>query len=450
MSGAPGLAADADLWPCGLAVLDGVRRIQQVNATLRDWLGLENDAPETLRFVDILSRAGRIYFETHLRPLLLMEGQFQEISMDLERRDGTRFGVFLNGRATFVDGQMVSAHICLFQNQQRHAFELELVARRRESDEYKSLVRSSPYAIVSVNSDRQILAWNPAAERLFGFTEAEALGERFDQLVIPPEDVDSVPGDLRRVAAGEIIRSEAERLHKTGTRLQVERSIAAVHDKSQGYSGFVVVYSDISARKATEAQIQTLLREINHRSKNLLSVVQVIAQQTGRLYQGDEFLAGFNKRLASLSSNQDVLIRSRGKDIDLETLARAQVAHLLDPNDAQISLGGPPVQLQESVSQAIGMAFFELATNAAKYGALSQDCGKVTLTWQITHGPDPALEISWLETDGPPVAPPRREGFGYQVTGPILEGTTSGETRHDYAPDGFRWTLRAPLDQVTP
>lgn len=441
---------DFDQWPCGLAVMDASGQLEKTNAFLRQWLGM--DAAEQgggVRFVDILSRAGRIYFETHLRPLLLVNGQFSEVSLELERPDGTRVAVFMNGRATLSKGRMVSAHFSMFRNEQRQAFEHELVAKRRESEAFKVLVGSSPYAIMSVRMDGTIRAWNPAAEQLFGYSEAEVIGQKFDEILVPPDDRKGLGDDLRRITSGETVRSETERLHKDGHRVQVERSIAAIHDVTQEYSGFVATYSDISARKASEAHIQTLLQEVNHRSKNLIAVVQVIARQTARMYEGSEFFSSFSKRLASLTSNQDTLLNSRGNHADLETLARSQFAHLVTPEDPRITVSGPAVQMNEATSQAIGMALFELATNAAKYGGLSKDTGSVTLSWVVAQGPDPKLEISWVESGGPPVSAPERMGFGSQVTGPILQGITSGETQREFQPDGFRWFFRAPLAKMT-
>jgi len=435
-----------DNWPCGLVVIDEAGQIHHINATLKRWLSVEGDLP-SLRFIDILSRASRIYFETHLRPLLLINGEFSEVSIDLERRDGTRVSVFINGSATLADGQMVEAHFSMFQNEQRHAFERELVAKRRENDEFKSLVRSSPHAIVSVDASSIIQAWNPAAEQLFGFSETEAIGQRFDRLLVPPQDLTAVADDLKSIAAGNTIRSETERLHKDGRRIHVERSVATIRNDMQEFSGFVATYSDISERKASEARIGTLIEEIHHRSKNLLSIVQVIARQTGHRYEGDEFISVFSKRLASLTLNQEILIRNQSTSVDLEALARGQFEHLFDPSDPRVTISGPEVQLNEAVSQAVGMAIFELVTNAAKYGALSQEEGTVILSWTITEGPASRLEISWIESGGPLVVEPTRKGFGYQVTGPILDNITSGQTCRDYASTGFRWSFSAPYHQ---
>ncbi|KKL84059.1 hypothetical protein LCGC14_1968540, partial [marine sediment metagenome] len=191
---------DFDQWPCGLAVMDASGQLERTNAFLRQWLGM--DAAEQgggVRFVDILSRAGRIYFETHLRPLLLVNGHFSEVSLELERPDGTRVAVFMNGRATLSKGRMVSAHFSMFRNEQRQAFEHELVAKRRESEAFKVLVGSSPYAIMSVRMDRTIRAWNPAAEQLFGYSEAEVIGQKFDEILVPPGDRKSLGEDLQRI-----------------------------------------------------------------------------------------------------------------------------------------------------------------------------------------------------------------------------------------------------------
>ena len=181
----------------------------------------------------------------------------------------------------------------------------------------------------------------------------------------------------------------------------------------------------------------------------MISVIQIIARHTERLHEGADFLSVFTKRLASLMSNQDILITGQGESADLELLARAQFAHLIDPTDPQVTISGPVVKLNQEVSRAVGMALFELVTNAAKYGALSQASGAVKLSWVITDGISPNIEISWVESDGPPVTAPTRKGFGSQVTGPILEGITSGRTSCDYSEKGFRWTLNAAFDQLT-
>ncbi|WP_069298323.1 sensor histidine kinase [Neptunicoccus sediminis] len=440
--------SDLDLWPGGLLVMDGDGMIIKTNATLRTWLGQDSAAQVSgARFVDILTRASRIFFETHLRPILIVEGAFSEVSLELERPDGSRFGVYVN--AERPNGQLGVAYFCLYRNEQRQSFERELVERRRESDEFRILVDSSPHAIVSSDRFFRIHAWNPAAEQLFGYSKEEVLGQRFDLLLIPEDELDELHKRVADVIAGEVLRSETLRLHRSGQKIHVERSFAAIRDENQTHAGFVTMYSDISERKKAETKIETLLHEINHRSKNLLSIVEVIARQTARSHAGDEFLPVFSNRLRSLASNQDILLRSGSTHVDLEELARAQFTHLEDVLDTRAKLSGPPVHLNESVSQAIGMAIFELVTNTAKYGALSQENGGVKLTWEITTGENPDLKMYWLETNGPPVTAPTRTGFGSQVTGLLLESTTSGETRHDFATDGLRWSFTAPVENLT-
>ncbi|GGA19882.1 PAS domain S-box protein [Neptunicoccus cionae] len=441
---------DLDLWPGGLMVINGDGVITTTNATLRSWLERDKVSLDgETRVVDILTRASRIFFETHLRPLLLLEGEFTEISLDLERPDGTRFGVYVNARAVRTDGELSEAYFCIFKNEQRQAFERELVDRRRDSDEFRSLVESSPHAIVSSDKDFKIHAWNPAAERLFGYTREEVLGQRFNQLLLPAEELPALDARIPDVIAGEVLRSESFRLHKNGQKINVERSFAAIRDENRTHTGFVTMYSDITVRKESEKKIQTLLHEINHRSKNLLTIVEVIARQTGRRYHGEAFLPIFSNRLRSLASNQDILLNSGSVYVDLEELARAQFTHLVDVADTQTSLSGPTVHLDESVSQAVGMAIFELVTNAAKYGALSQESGRVELSWEITSGEKPDLKMCWHETGGPPVTPPTGSGFGSQVTGLLLETTTSGETQREFAADGLLWCFTAPMAVLT-
>jgi two-component sensor histidine kinase len=138
---------------------------------------------------------------------------------------------------------------------------------------------------------------------------------------------------------------------------------------------------DISAQKAYEEQIRLLMREANHRAKNILSIVQAIARQT-TAREPEDFIRRFTERLQALSANQDLLVRNEWHGVDVEDLARAQLAHFADLVGSRIATHGPKLRLNAAAAQAIGLAMHELATNAGKYGALSTGKGRVDVGWR--------------------------------------------------------------------
>ena len=166
---------------------------------------------------------------------------------------------------------------------------------------------------------------------------------------------------------------------------------------------------DITDRKSAEEQAQLLMREVNHRSKNLLAVVQSIAHQMARGADPETFAARFAERLAGLASCQDLLVRSQWKGVDLKELVTAQLAHYQDLIGVRIHLGGSPVHISATAAQNLGMALHELATNAAKYGALSGAHGEVSITWGLSAEKD-EFTITWSESGGPPVTRSRAQG----------------------------------------
>jgi two-component sensor histidine kinase len=186
------------------------------------------------------------------------------------------------------------------------------------------------------------------------------------------------------------------------------------------------------------------MREVNHRAKNMLSVVSAIANQTATKNPQD-FIERFSERIQALSASQDLLIRNEWKGVKIEDLIRAQLAPFASLIDTRIAVRGPRLQLKPASAQAIGLALHELATNAGKYGALSTDNGRVDVFWATDDG---TLTISWTEREGPPVSAPKRRGFGTTVIGRMAEGSLSGTVDLDYAPSGLTWRLTCPAENT--
>src|SRR5215472_14887385 len=179
------------------------------------------------------------------------------------------------------------------------------------------------------------------------------------------------------------------------------------------------------------------MREVNHRAKNMLSLVQAIARQTAAR-EPEDFILRFTERIQALAANLDLLIRNEWQGVDVEDLVRAQLAHFADLIGSLIPVDGPRLRLNAAASQAIGLALHELSTNAAKYGALSVAAGCVDVGWRLDGD---VFIMSWTERNGPPVSRPERRGFGTTVVDSVAKRTVGGEVQLEYAPSGLIWRL---------
>lgn len=208
---------------------------------------------------------------------------------------------------------------------------------------------------------------------------------------------------------------------------------------------------DITFRKTHEERLRMLMRESNHRKKNLLAVVMGIARHTVA-YQPEDFLARFQARIHSLAAGYDLLIGNAWRGADLRQLIELQLAHLTDLVGKRIFIEGPKIQVGASISQPLGMALHELATNASKYGALSNSDGEVRIHWELDPPAHPVeattFRLSWTESKGPPVVKPSRKGYGTAVTGNMIEMAVSGEVRIAYETRGLIWSMSCPLSRL--
>jgi len=204
--------------------------------------------------------------------------------------------------------------------------------------------------------------------------------------------------------------------------------------------------TDITEQRDAERRIELLLMEVNHRSKNLLSVVQSMARRTAA--SGDDFIPRLEQRIAALAANQDVLVQRNWAPVPLRELIDAQLS-VIEQARAQTEVIGPDVVIQSKTAEAMSMALHELAHNAEKYGAYSTPKGRVVIGWQIAGaGPDAEFVLEWAESGGPEVDPPGSEGFGTRIIRDVPKARLGGEVEVDYARTGFRFTLHCPAGNV--
>jgi PAS domain S-box-containing protein len=320
----------------------------------------------------------------------------------------------------------------------------EMEAALRESRErfrwLASIVEFSDDAIVSKNLDRIITSWNKGAERIFGYLPEEAIGKPIT-ILIPPErqhEEDMITERLRRGVRTE--HFETVRRRKGGDLIDVSLTISPVRDADGKAVGASLIAQDITERKTREEREHLLMREVNHRAKNMLSVVDAIARQTATR-DPEHFVDHFSERIRALSANHDLLIRNSWQGVEVEDLVRAQLAPFADLIGSRMVVRGPRLRLNAASAQAVGLALHELSTNAGKYGAFANDTGRLDIGWW-TEGE--TFTMSWAERDGPPVSAPQRRGFGTVVMQEMAESSMDGKVDLEYAPSGVTWRLTCP------
>ncbi|MEW9614398.1 chemotaxis protein CheB [Shinella sp. S4-D37] len=324
------------------------------------------------------------------------------------------------------------------------------ITERRESELHAqrlaAIVRSSEDAIISKDMDGTIVSWNQGAERLFGYSNDEIVGKSVMTL-IPPDRHAEEAGIMDRVRRGDHIQHyETIRQRKDGSSVWVSLSISPIQDARGVVIGASKIARDTTERRLADEHRQILVGELNHRVKNTLAVVQSIASQTlGGASSMAEARDAFSSRLMNLAKTHDVLTRESWTGANLADI----VADTIKPHaggQSRFRIEGPCLQLAPSAALAVSMALHELSTNAAKYGALSTDMGRVEIFWRVEgDGEMRRLALRWRESGGPDVIKPTRKGFGSRLIGRALATELGGKVRVEYKPSGVVCTIVAPL-----
>jgi two-component sensor histidine kinase len=208
---------------------------------------------------------------------------------------------------------------------------------------------------------------------------------------------------------------------------------------------------DISHHKQAEARQQLLINELNHRVKNTLATVQSIASHTHRGAASPEaFRKTFDARLMALSKAHNLLTSRHWEGAGLQAILQQELAAHRGAGEPSIALTGEEITLGPRAALTLAMVFHELATNAAKYGALSAAAGDLTVSWTLKgEPPHRRLELVWIETGGPRVDPPRRRGFGSRLIERSITGELRGRIRVDYRPKGLSCLIEIPLSECS-
>jgi PAS domain S-box-containing protein len=322
----------------------------------------------------------------------------------------------------------------------------ELNLLRARFARYETALRGSQVTVYTQDGD---LRYTSISNPMLGRSIEEILGHT-DLEILPSDSSTALIAAKREVLrSGEAKRTEVSFEDAPGIRWH-DLHIEPLRNEAGDVVGLTCASVDVTERKEGEAHLRLLLRELTHRSKNLLAVIQAMARQTAR-HTGsvDSFLSQFGARLQALAASHDLLVRESWYGASLGELIRSQLGGYLDAPVNQVSIEGPAIALKPEAAQNLGLALHELAANAAKFGALSVPNGRVSITWsQRDHGDDNSVELDWHEQLGPKVKVRRKKGFGSMVIERNLARALDAEVDLKFDPSGLRCHIVIPPSQI--
>jgi PAS domain S-box-containing protein len=322
------------------------------------------------------------------------------------------------------------------------------ISERKRSDEalrlaeqnLRDFVENANVGMHWVGPDGIILWANRTELEMLGFTSEEYVGRHIAEFHADKPAIEDI---LDRLAKAETLQNYEARLRcKDGTIREVLINLNVLWESGK-FIHTRCVTRDVTDRKQAEEREKILAREVDHRAKNLLALVQAIVQLT----QADtvkDFKAAIEGRLQALSTAHTLLSQSRWAGASLHTLLADEIAPYKSEEISRAHIDGPEVMLEPKSAQAVAVVLHELTTNAVKYGGLSVPTGRLRVEW--SRG-ETQLVLRWSEAGGPPVKPPTRKGFGTRVVGRIVQAELEGQVQFDWNPAGLACEIIIPLDR---
>ncbi len=313
-----------------------------------------------------------------------------------------------------------------------------------------SIIESSQDAIISHDLEGIITSWNAGAEQLYGYSAPEAVGRSMSMLLgnALPDDWSQVLAKLEK--GQQVAHFDSSRTAKDGRPIGVSITISPVREVDGRVVGASVVARDISERQDAERKTRLLLGELDHRVKNILAIVSAVVSQTLKAGLPPEmFDIEVQGRIQAIAKAHGLLTQAGQGEMSLRAFITTELAPY-DRGEGSLVIEGDDMALTPKAGMALAMAVHELASNAAKYGALSTASGRLTVTWEVTGDVgDQTLAIAWAETGGPTVAPPSRRGFGTTLIERTLTHELDAEVNRAFLASGLRCAIQIPLkDEV--
>jgi PAS domain S-box-containing protein len=324
------------------------------------------------------------------------------------------------------------------------AWEVNLL--RARFARYETALRGSQVTVYTQDRD---LRYTSLSNPILGRPVEDVLG-RTDAELFRLDSGDTIVA-LKREAlnSGHSTRAEVCFEESQGARWH-DLHVEPLRNDNGEIIGLTCASIDVTERKEGEAHLRLLLRELTHRSKNLLAVIQAMARQTAR-HAGsiDGFLGQFGARLQALAASHDLLVRESWYGASIGELIRSQLAAHLEKSAGQVVIDGPDIALKPEAAQNLGLALHELAVNAEKFGALSVPSGRVSVTWKQRETAEGAfVDLDWREQLGPKVKPRRKKGFGSMVIEHNLARALDAKVALAFEPEGLHCNVMIPSSQT--
>ena len=448
MGGSAGFEQLFEAAPGYIAVVRGPEHVFEVaNAAYRRLVGgrdvigkrvidavPELDTQGYVELLDQVYRSGEPYLANSV-PVRLERGAGGEIE--------TRFISFIyqpirdeEGRVTgiFAEGVDVTP-----------AAEADL-ARRAAERRLQAVLDNASVAVFLMDEKQQCAYMNAAAERLTGYSLAETMGRPLHDVIHhtrpdgTPFPLEECPID-RAFPENNNMQGEEVFVHKDGHFYPVAFTASPIRDEASNTIGTIIEVRDISAEKAAAEHQRLLINELNHRVKNTLAIVQSLARQSLRdEISPAEAKQAFEGRLTALARAHDILTRRNWEAASIRQLVEETVGPY-GGEPGRFEIEGPDLPLEPETAVTLALALHELATNAAKYGALAGPEGRVTIRWSAEAG---RFHFAWQEAGGPPVQAPLSRGFGTRMMERALAAELQGKVSMDFAPAGLVCTVEAP------
>jgi PAS domain S-box-containing protein len=355
------------------------------------------------------------------------------LETERRRRDGSLVEVSVDAAPIrTADGTVIG--ICKITRDISERRRADAVLQEREA-QFRTLANSIPQLVWMANSDGWIVWYNDRWYEYTGTTPEQMEGDGWQRVHDPAVLPD--------------VTARWQESVRTGEPFDMTFPMP-LRDSQDRVARWFGTNTDITAQVEHEKHLNFVMRELSHRSKNLLAVVQAMARQTMQHSAGyEDFEGRFMGRLHGLARSHDVLVRQDWTGATIRDLVGAQLAPFVREDGTSIDMDGEDLRLRPDAVQNLGFALFELGTNAVKYGALAATAGTVTIRWEmIEAGERKYVRFSWRESGGPPVAQPLRKGFGAMVIERFVAVTFGGRVESLFLPDGFCWTLEIPAEHL--
>jgi two-component system CheB/CheR fusion protein len=315
------------------------------------------------------------------------------------------------------------------------------------NNDLQNLLDSTQIATIFLDDDLHIRNFTPAAMEVFSLRDSDRGRPMTDIMSLLSYDkLREDVGIVQRTLS--VVEHQLDLKDESATyimRMRPYRTIANV------ISGVVLTFNNVTEPKRQNEHLQILMKELQHRTNNLFTVIQAMARQTARTSTTfAEFETQFGSRVQGLAQSNALLIDQDWKGVSLDTLIETQLAPFVGTDTMRIEAVGPKLRLAAGAVQTLGLALHELATNASKYGALSVPGGKVVLSWSFgdENGAPESFRMEWREKGGPPVKPSTRKGFGRFVTDQMVTRALNATVETDFASEGLRWRLQMPASDA--